>query len=1132
MTSLTKGTRRRRSRNGIVALLASTALAGLPAGVAQAQDATWSSNPVSLDFDNAANWVGGAVPTGTATFGASTNGIGITTLAPRTMAGWAFTAGHTGYHFTGSSALTFTGAGISNAGIVVTLNAFGGLTFRNASKMSGIHVNGFSTFEFLDSSQAGGSIHNFAALNFRDSSSAGAADIDNFAAIGFWGSSSAGTATIFNLSSGFSTTFNDNSTAGSAVIDNSYGGSTTFSGNSTAASALIRNYAGGSTTFDGSSTAGTATIFNFDRGVTSFKGNSSASGAQIENQQNAGLGFFDSSSAGTARITNSGIAEFTGTSTAASSTITNIASLTFLNNATAGAATISNTRTDPSLIASLTFSDSSTAGTASITNGRSSNLFFYGGSTAGSAAITNHGLMSFEQSATAGSAAIGNSSFVQFIGGSSAGSAAIINYNTLQFGGTSTAGTANITSSWSLSFHDTATAASATITNTGATYFNSSSTAGSATITNTGTTQFNGSSTADSATITNTGWIEFSGSSTAGSAIITSSSDTGFGILSFWGSSTAGSSTISHSGDGAMSFFGSSTAGSATIVNSGWMTFNQSSSAGAASISNGGNLQFVDASSTGNATITTSGQLGLATTDLTGAATVTVRSGGMMLGYGSAGNTTVEAGGMIVASGGTLRINGNLTLAAGSTYGYCACSQTAVTGTATLGGATLVVPQATFQAQSHTFLTATGGVSGTFAFDAGTTPFASLLYGTNDVTVSIAAYTVGGALGAVGGTNARNVGGALDRVIVASAGAPPSSLYPLLGLYGAPLAQALNGLSGEAATGAQVSAFTGASTFLGIMLDPMAGARGATAAAPGSSLIEMADTGRTPAGRVAAGWSVWTKAFGQAGRTASDAPTGAVGTASSLYGVAAGADRLISPDTLIGFALAGGGTSYGLGTRGTGTGDFAQLGFYGSTRLGPGYVSAALAYGWNRFDVSRTAGLGPLETYRSAPTVHTFGGRIEAGRRFGGAALAATPYAAIEAIGASTAGYRESWAAPDTGAFALAYAARTYATARAEAGVRLDSLRAVAQTADLLTFARLAYGFQAGTQRSAEASFQQLANSGFTVFGARASTHTALASLGAELRLVAGTRLAGSLDAELGDRHRSLRANLSLRQSW
>uniref|UniRef100_UPI0013DCE2E6 hypothetical protein n=1 Tax=Streptococcus pneumoniae TaxID=1313 RepID=UPI0013DCE2E6 len=68
------------------------------------------------------------------------------------------------------------------------------------------------------------------------------------------------------------------------------------------------------------------------------------------------------------------------------------------------------------------------------------------------------------------------------------------------------------------------------------------------------------------------------------------------------------------------------------------------------------------------------------------------------------------------------------------------------------------------------------------------------------------------------------------------------------------------------------SGITGASAFLGILLDPMAGARGALAVAPGASLIEMADiaAARAPVVRVEAGWSIWTKAYGQSGRTASD----------------------------------------------------------------------------------------------------------------------------------------------------------------------------------------------------------------------------------------------------------------------
>ncbi|WP_163454709.1 autotransporter domain-containing protein, partial [Escherichia coli] len=76
------------------------------------------------------------------------------------------------------------------------------------------------------------------------------------------------------------------------------------------------------------------------------------------------------------------------------------------------------------------------------------------------------------------------------------------------------------------------------------------------------------------------------------------------------------------------------------------------------------------------------------------------------------------------------------------------------------------------------------------------------------------------------------------------------------------------------------------------------------------------------------------------------------------YGVAAGADYRLTSDTLVGFALAGGGTSYGLNGRGGGTGDLFQIGLYSSTRIQDGYVSAAAAYGWNGFDIRRDVAIG------------------------------------------------------------------------------------------------------------------------------------------------------------------------------
>ncbi len=514
----------------------------------------------------------------------------------------------------------------------------------------------------------------------------------------------------------------------------------------------------------------------------------------------------------------------------------------------------------------------------------------------------------------------------------------------------------------------------------------------------------------------------------------------------------------------------------------------------------------------------------------------TVNTGGTFGGSGTVNHVIVNTGGTFAS--GNMAVLGDLAMSAGSTYSYTTNLMTTVSGTATLGGANLAFKAMSFSDQTYTVLTH-GARVGTFTL-AGDGAIGSVVYNPNDVQLTVQGYRAGTALADQGTVNTRNVGAAVDRVIDASGGAPPAQFNGLLGVTGASLANSFNQMSGEAGTGAVATGLTGASTFLGLMLDPMAGARGATADAPGSSLVEMADvaSARTPAARVEAGWSIWTKAYGQAGRTASDAALGAAGTASSLYGVAAGADRLISPGLLVGFALAGGGTSFGLGTLGSGTGDFAQLGAYASMRLGPGYVSAALAYGWNRFDVTRNVlALGVTETYRSSPVGHTFGGRIETGRRFslgnpGFGPLAVTPYAAAEAIAYLSPGYRESWTAPATGAFALAYQGRTTATLRGEIGARADAVVASAASGDLIAFSRLAYAVQSNTQRAAEAQFQQIAGAGFTVFGARASTHTALATLGVEARFRQGTRASLALDGELGDRHRALRGSVGLRQSW
>jgi uncharacterized protein with beta-barrel porin domain len=66
-----------------------------------------------------------------------------------------------------------------------------------------------------------------------------------------------------------------------------------------------------------------------------------------------------------------------------------------------------------------------------------------------------------------------------------------------------------------------------------------------------------------------------------------------------------------------------------------------------------------------------------------------------------------------------------------------------------------------------------------------------------------------------------------------------------------------------------------------------------------------------------------------------------------------GADHRLTPDTAIGFALAGGGTSFGL-DRGLGGGnsDLFQASVYARQNWGAAYLMGAFGYGWQDITTS------------------------------------------------------------------------------------------------------------------------------------------------------------------------------------
>ena len=111
---------------------------------------------------------------------------------------------------------------------------------------------------------------------------------------------------------------------------------------------------------------------------------------------------------------------------------------------------------------------------------------------------------------------------------------------------------------------------------------------------------------------------------------------------------------------------------------------------------------------------------------------------------------------------------------------------------------------------------------------------------------------------------------------------------------------------------------------------------------------------KAPPARLEQRWSVWAAGYGGSQTTDGNAALGSNSTTSSVAGTAVGADYRLSPDTIAGFALAGGGTSFGVAGSGSGHSDLFQAGAFVRHNAGPAYITAALAYGWQDITTDRT----------------------------------------------------------------------------------------------------------------------------------------------------------------------------------
>ena len=758
-----------------------------------------------------------------------------------------------------------------------------------------------------------------------------------------------------------------------------------------------------------------------------------------------------------------------------------------------GAGIINNSSISPSFFlaptSSLVFANTSSAGNATFTTGIAGILT---------------GNLTFQDNSTADAASINNNGTVSFIGNSSAGASSIVNNGLLTFGDTSTAQNATV--------HTTSGAI---------TQFLANANGGQARFITDSGGVFSIVLAANPVTV---GSIEGGGTYLLGANQLTTGTNDLSTTVSGQIFGLLGGSLVK-TGSGSLTLSGLNAYTGPTTVNDGSLIVNGS----------------------------------IATSSLT-----TVNDGATLGGNGVVGTTLINAGGALApgpsGSGGTLTVAGNLAFQSGAMYVVAvtpsAAAATNVSGSATLAGTVQAnFGAGTFLRDSYTILTA-GTRNGTF--DALTTSGlpadfkTSLAYPGNTAVLKITAELVPPFPPSPPSpptpptpplpVNQLNVANAIDNFFN-NGGALPPAFLALFGLSGGNLINALSQLSGESATGAQRVAFQLTDQFLNTMLDPFVNGRGSISDSrlaigfapderdnlpPDVALAYASIFKAPPKPALDQRWTTWGAAYGGGNFANGEAAIGSNNITAQTFGFAAGMDYHVSPFTVVGFALAGGGTNWGLANAlGNGRSEAFQVGAYGITWFGPAYLAGALAFTNHWFTTSRSA-LG--DQLSASFDGQSYGARFEAGYRYAVLpTLGVTPYGAMQLQDFHTPSYSEADATVD--GFGLSYNAMNATDIRSELGARFDD-PTVLYGKPLILFGRVAWAHDWVSNPALSAVFKSLPGANFTVNGAPMPPNSALTTAGAQLFLSPNWSLLAKFEGEFAKGSQTYAGSGTLRYTW
>ncbi|MBS0205489.1 MAG: autotransporter domain-containing protein [Planctomycetes bacterium] len=395
-------------------------------------------------------------------------------------------------------------------------------------------------------------------------------------------------------------------------------------------------------------------------------------------------------------------------------------------------------------------------------------------------------------------------------------------------------------------------------------------------------------------------------------------------------------------------------------------------------IGGGGTFNFTGTNTYSGLTTVDNGNTLIVNGSVTGAVSVD----GTLMGQGSVGTTTIQSGGTLQpgTAGAPLTINGNLTQAAGSTFAVgvnpAANEKVIVNGSADISssGTSLhltVAPGSYTPGQSYTLLTATGGLTGTFASTVQSGGVSNLMfvekYLPNELDLVVLPTSVGS------GDIYANM---------ASIGVQTTT---------AELQLISNRLAGLAGPYSPNSGVTSAGQSVGAVQLASSSANGPVRVLPCQSYPQNAST-----------WTTWAQGYGLAGNLSGGFNYG-------LGGTVFGADRWLDENNMVGLLGGYAGTSLGQSqTNAHSQINGYQIGLYELHRQELFYLSNIDAFSNSTYKVSREAAPGQTATGNSYG--NQWSHYTEAGVTLGDGAIRIQPFAGLQYIYLDQRGFTESGA--------------------------------------------------------------------------------------------------------------------------